>query len=81
MIVDVKKRKVRRVGNSSVITLSKEFLESIGVTDNDMVFVDENKLKDNIVKVDSNEENNELDMLISKSLQKYGNLYSELVEK
>ena len=43
-------RKLRKVGNSVVMTLSKEFLESIGATATDTVYVDEEKLKDIIVK-------------------------------
>ena len=39
------RKKLRKVGNSVVMTLSKEFLESIGATATDTVYVDEEKLK------------------------------------
>ena len=45
-----RKVKLRKVGNSVVMTLSKEFLESIGATATDTVYVDEEKLKDIIVE-------------------------------
>ncbi len=48
--MEIKERKLRKVGNSVVMTLSKEFLESIGATATDTVYVDEEKLKDIIVK-------------------------------
>lgn len=50
LLVEIKERKLRKVGNSVVMTLSKEFLESIGATATDTVYVDEEKLKDIIVK-------------------------------
>ena len=39
--MEIKERKLRKVGNSVVMTLSKEFLESIGATATDTVYVDE----------------------------------------
>ena len=49
--MEIKERKLRKVGNSVVMTLSKEFLESIGATATDTVYVDEEKLKDIIVLI------------------------------
>lgn len=78
----VVKRKVRKIGNSSGITLSKRFLESIGVKNNDFVYIDEEKLKDAMVKVHVDREaNSDIDMLINKSIQQYDPLYKELVDK
>ncbi|EOH8810559.1 addiction module antitoxin, partial [Enterococcus faecalis] len=53
--MEIKERKLRKVGNSVVMTLSKEFLESIGATATDTVYVDEEKLKDIIVKKNMSE--------------------------
>lgn len=50
LLVEIKERKFRKVGNFVVMILLKEFLESIGVIVIDIVYVDEEKLKDIIVK-------------------------------
>ena len=46
----IQERKLRKIGNSVVVTLSKEFLESIGASESDIVYVDEEKLKEAIAK-------------------------------
>ena len=46
----IQERKIRRVGNSMVVTLSKEFLESINVSESDIVYIDEEKLKEAFTK-------------------------------
>ena len=61
------------------MTLSKEFLESIGATATDTVYVDEEKLKDIIVKNMS--EHQKLQQMMENSKQKHNELYKELVTK
>lgn len=46
----IQERKLRKIGNSVVVTLSKEFLESIGASESDIVYVDEEKLKEAFAK-------------------------------
>ncbi|MBA5272339.1 addiction module antitoxin, partial [Enterococcus hirae] len=48
--MEIKERKIRKSGNSIVLTLSKEVLEKIGVKENDFVYVDEEKLIEAISK-------------------------------
>ncbi len=61
--MEIKERKLRKVGNSVVMTLSKEFLESIGATATDTVYVDEEKLKDIIVKKNMSEHQKKLQQM------------------
>jgi len=88
--VEIKERKLRKVGNSVVMTLSKEFLESIGATATDTVYVDEEKLKDIIVKSRTlsgfdapyvPEHQKKLQQMMENSKQKHNELYKELVTK
>lgn len=61
---------IRKIENSVVLTLSKEFLESIGASESDIVFVDEEKLKAAIAKKEVlDEEHEDLEMMIAKSAQ------------
>lgn len=46
----IQKRKIREVGNSVVVTLSKEFLQQNGLKPGDEIFVDETKLQAAITK-------------------------------
>lgn len=78
--MEIKERKLRKVGNSVVMTLSKEFLESIGATATDTVYVDEEKLKDIIVK-NMSEHQKKLQQMMENSKQKHNELYKELVTK
>jgi hypothetical protein len=64
-----------------MIALSKDFLDSVGATVADTVYVDEDKLKEALVKKTQNEEQKKLEMLIAKSMQKHGELYKALVDK
>lgn len=78
----IQERKLRKIGNSVVVTLSKEFLESIGAGESDMVYVDEDKLKEAFVKIEAKDEHQKkLEMMIAKSIQKHDELYKELVNK
>jgi putative addiction module antidote len=75
-------RKLRKIGNTVGITLSKEFLESIGVNESDIVFVDEEKLKDAFVKKEVKEEQRDsLALLTAASVQKHNELYKKLVDR
>ena len=65
LLVEIKERKLRKVGNSVVMTLSKEFLENIGATATDTIYVDEEKLQ----------------QMMENSKQKHNELYKELVTK
>ena len=55
LLVEIKERKLRKVGNSVVMTLSKEFLESIGATATDTVYVDEKKYVRTSKKITTND--------------------------
>lgn len=78
----VKERKVRKSGNSVSITLSKEFLEATGIKENDTVYIDEEKLKEAVVKkAIKGEQAVKIDMLMQQSLADYHQLYAELVDK
>lgn len=78
----IRERKLRKVGNSVVITLSKELLESIGAEVSDTVYVDEDKLKEVLVKKEMKDESQKrLEMMIAKSAHKHDELYKELVHK
>lgn len=81
LLVEIKERKLRKVGNSVVMTLSKEFLESIGAIATDTVYVDEEKLKDIIVKKNMSEHQKKLQQMMENSKQKHNELYKELVTK
>ncbi|MDU5334904.1 addiction module antitoxin [Enterococcus sp.] len=72
---------IRKIENSVVLTLSKEFIESIGASESDIVFVDEEKLKAaNAKKEVLDEDHEDLEMMIAKSVQKHDGLYQELTD-
>lgn len=78
----IQERKIRRVGNSMVVTLSKEFLESINFSESDIVYIDEEKLKEAFTKKEEKSADQlQLEMMIAKSFQKHNELYKELVDK
>ena len=78
----IQERKLRKIGNSVVVTLSKEFLESIGASESDIVYVDEEKLKEAFAKKEVKDEHRKkLEMMIAKSVQKHDELYKELVDR
>ena len=79
LLVEIKERKLRKVGNSVVMTLSKEFLESIGATATDTVYVDEEKLKDIIVK--KYVRTSKITTNDGELKTKHNELYKELVTK
>lgn len=78
----IQERKIRRVGNSMVVTLSKEFLDSINVSESDIVYIDEDKLKEAFTKKEEKSADQlQLEMMIAKSFQKHNELYKELVDE
>lgn len=80
--MQIQERKVRKTGNSIVVTLPKDFLEATGIKENDTVFIDSDKLKEAIVKKEIEDDlDKKIDMLASKSLLKYRESYRKLVEK
>lgn len=80
--MQIQERKVRKTGNSIVVTLPKDFLEATGIKENDTVFIDSDKLKEAIVKKEIEDDlDKKIDMLASKSLLKYSESYRKLVEK
>ena len=80
--MEIRERKIRKSGNSLSITLSKEFLESIGAKEGDKILVDETKLAEAIVLVDASKElDKRVEMLIHQSLAENEDVYRELVDK
>lgn len=77
--MDIKERKIREVGNSVVLTISKEFLVANGLSAGDEVYVDEEKLKNAITK--KSQTANEVDFAISKALSDYNDVFKVLVDK
>jgi len=77
--VSIQERKIRKSGNSVVLTLSKELLEKIGIQENDYVFVDEDKLAAAITKKSlPSEQELEINRLIDQSFSQYEEMYKEL---
>uniref|UniRef100_UPI003AF32C9F addiction module antitoxin n=1 Tax=Tetragenococcus halophilus TaxID=51669 RepID=UPI003AF32C9F len=71
---------IKQLGNSVVVTLSKGLLESIGAKETDTVYVDEDKLKEILVKKeDEGKHQRRLETVMAKSVQKYDELYKNLV--
>ncbi|XFE28417.1 addiction module antitoxin [Listeria innocua] len=62
----IKERKFREVGNSVVLTISKEFLKENGLNPGDTVFLDEEKLRAAITKKQALSD--EIDLAISQAL-------------
>lgn len=77
---EYKKRKIREVENSIVVTLSKESLLKKGLKPGDTIFIDEDKMMDAIVKEESNVDL-EIDMYINQALSEYDTAFKELVDR
>ncbi|HGF7975152.1 addiction module antitoxin (plasmid) [Enterococcus faecium] len=75
----IKERKFREVGNSVVLTISKEFLKENGLNPGDTVFLDEEKLRTAITKKQTLSD--EIDVAISQALTEYDTTFRELVDK
>lgn len=75
----IKERKFREVGNSVVLTISKEFLKENGLNPGDTVFLDEEKLKAAITK--KQPVSDEIDVAIAQALTDYDTTFKELVDK
>ena len=78
--MNIKKRKIREVGNSVVVTLSKESLLQKGLKPGDIIFIDEDKMMDAIVKEESNLDL-ETDMYVNQALSEYDAAFKELVDR
>lgn len=78
--MNIKKRKIREVGNSIVVTLSKESLLQKGLKPGDTIFIDEDKMMDAIVKEESNLDL-EIDMYVNQALSEYDEAFKELVDR
>lgn len=77
--MSIQERKIRKSGNSVVLTLSKELLEKIGIQENDYVFVDEDKLAAAITKKSlPSEQELEINRLIDQSFSQYEEMYKKL---
>ncbi|AYJ43698.1 addiction module antitoxin [Enterococcus casseliflavus] len=77
--MSIQERKIRKSGNSVVLTLSKQLLEKIGIQENDYVFVDEDKLAAAITKKSlPSEQELEINRLIDQSFSQYEEMYKEL---
>ncbi len=77
--MNIKKRKIREVGNSVVVTLSKESLLQKGLKPGDIIFIDEDKMDAAVV-----EESNldlEIDMYVNQALSEYDAAFKELVDR
>lgn len=75
----IKERKLREVGNSVVLTISKEFLKENGLNPGDTVFLDEEKILSAITKKQTISD--EIDIAISQALTDYDSTFRELMEK
>lgn len=78
--MNIKKRKIREVGNSIVVTLSKESLLQKGLKSGDTIFIDEDKMMDAIVKEESNLDF-EIDMYVNQALSECDAAFKELVDR
>jgi len=78
--MNIKKRKIREVGNSIVVTLSKESLLQKGLKSGDTIFIDEDKMMDAIVKEESNLDL-EIDMYVNQALSECDTAFKELVDR
>lgn len=80
--MSIVERKLRKIGNSVVVTLSKEFLESINAEVADTVYIDEEKLKEAVIKKEVLDyEEKQFEMMMAKSMKKHDELYKKLVDK
>lgn len=77
----IKERKLITVGNSTVITVSKEFLEANDLLPGDTVYIDEEKLKTVMTKKNVSPYSMEIDMLINQAFTEYDQAFRDLVEK
>lgn len=80
--MEIRERKIRKSGNSLSITLSKEFLDSIGAKEGDRILVDETRLAEVIQKADDSRDlDRKVDMIMKQSLLENESVYRELVDK
>lgn len=80
--MEIRERKIRKFGNSLSITLSKEFLDSIGAKEGDRILVDETRLAEVIQKADDSQDlDRKVDMIMKQSLLENKSVYRALVDK
>lgn len=78
----ITERKLRKVGNSTVVTLSKDFLDSMGMSESDTVIIDEEKLKEAMVKkVEKDEDQLLVEVSMAKMSKQYEETFKALVTK
>ncbi|MBO0452642.1 addiction module antitoxin [Candidatus Enterococcus murrayae] len=77
--MDSKKRKLRLVGNSVMISVSKDFLAKNNLTIGETVFLDEDKLKEAITKINTHDDS-KIDFLMNQSIQEHHETYKDLVD-
>ena len=78
----ITERKLRKVGNSTVVPLSKDFLDSMGMSESDTVIIDEEKLKEAMVKkVEKDEDQLLVEMSMAKMSKQYEETFKALVTK
>ncbi|MGG5330657.1 addiction module antitoxin [Enterococcus sp. AZ163] len=77
--MEIKERKIREVGNSVVLTISKEFLAANGLSAGDEVYVDEDKLKNAITK--KTQQVDDVDFATAQALNDYNEAFESLVDK
>lgn len=80
--MELKRRKIRKNGNSNSITLSNEFLKRIGAKTGDTVIVDEEKLHQFIaVEPKKSLLDDQIDSIMEQVLNEHYGTFEELVEK
>lgn len=77
--MSIKERKLREIGNSVVLTISKEFLKENGLRFGDTVFLDEEKLHAAITKKQTISD--EINIATLQALTDYNTTFRELGNK
>lgn len=82
MIMRLKRREIKKSGQSYSITLSNEFLERIGAKEGDTVIVDEEKLVQFIMLENQNLAlDKKIDSVMEQVFNDHYGTFEELVEK
>ena len=80
--MSLKRREIKKLGQSYSITLSNEFLERIGAKEGDTVIVDEEKLVQFITLENQNLTlDKKIDSVMEQVLNDHYGTFEELVEK
>ncbi len=78
--MQIEEKKIRKVGNSVVITIPKDFLERTGIKAGEVVDVN-NDAWDALIKKKESSREAEIALYSKKSLQKYETAYKELINR